>query len=91
MRNFWPGLWNNLISSIRDYLNDRFGLSLGSLTADEAAEILKSHGVSLDTAQKLKDIFQGLEDVVYTGQGHGVCDMGEGIPKLIKQIEKEIR
>jgi len=81
---------SDLALHIRDYLNDRFGLSLGSLTPGEGAEILKSNGVSLNTAEKLRAVLERLEDAVYTGKGHEACDIGENIPKLIKQIEKEI-
>jgi hypothetical protein len=77
--------------SIRDYLNDRFGLSLGSLTPDEASEILQSKGVSLDTAQELRTFLQRVEDAIYTGKGHESGDMGESIPRLVKAIEKESR
>jgi len=80
-----------LTLSIRDYLNDRFGLSLGSLTPDEAVAILRSHGVGLGTAEKLQSMLKRLEDIIYTGKGNEPCGMSEDISRLIKQIEKEIR
>jgi hypothetical protein len=82
---------NDLTSSIRRYLNERFDLSLGSLTPDEAADIVGSRGVSATTAERLRTALQELEDAIYTGKGQEPCDMGGDIPKLIKQIEKEIR
>jgi len=82
---------NDLISSIRRYLNERFDLSLGSLTPDEAADIVVSRGVSATTAERLRAAVQELEDAIYTGKGQETCEMGGDIPKLIKQIEKEIR
>jgi len=82
---------NDLTSSIRRYLNERFDLSLGSLTPDEAADIVVSRGVSATTAEGLRAAVQELEDAIYTGKGQETCDMGGDIPKLIKQIEKEIR
>jgi len=82
---------NDLTSSIRRYLNERFDLSLGSLTPDEAADIVVSKGVSAATAERLRTALQELEDAIYTGKGQETCDMGGDIPKLIKQIEKEIR
>ncbi len=82
---------NDLGLAVRDYLNERFGLTLGSLTPDEAAQILKSKDVSLDTSQKLQAILQGLEDAVYTGKGDEPYDIGEDIPRLINRIEKEVR
>jgi hypothetical protein len=82
---------NDLTSSIRRYLNERFDLSLGSLTPDEAADIAVSRGVSATTAERLRTALKELEDAIYTGKGQETCDMGGDMPKLIKQIEKEIR
>ncbi|MBW1670981.1 MAG: protein BatD [Deltaproteobacteria bacterium] len=82
---------NDLALCFRNYLNERFGLSLGSLTSEEAAEILKSEGVSLDTAQKIQAILKGLEDAVYTGKGQNACELREEASQLVRQIEKEIR
>jgi hypothetical protein len=76
---------------IRDYLNDRFALTLGSLTPDDASKILKSKGVGPDTAMKLRAILEILEDAIYTGKGSEACDVGEDLPRLIKEIEREIR
>ena len=76
---------------IRDYLNNRFALSLGSLTPQEAAPILLTNGVSPATAQKLRDILQNIEDLVYTGKKDDPRGKGEDLPGLIRQIEKEIR
>ena len=82
---------SDLTLSVRDYLNDRFDLSIGSLTPDEAAEILKSEGVSPDAAGELQAILKRLENDIYTGKGHEPCHEGEGILKLIRRIEKETR
>ena len=82
---------NDLALCFRDYLNERFGLSLGSLTSEEAAEILKSEGVSLDTAHKIQAILKGLEDAVYTGKGQNACEVREDASQVVRQIEKEIR
>ena len=82
---------NDLALSFRNYLNERFGLSLGSLTSEEAAEILKSEGADLDTARKIQAILKGLENAVYTGKGQKACALGEDASQLVRQIEKEIR
>lgn len=79
-----------LISLIRDYLNDRFGLSLGSLTSQEAAEILISAGVSSETAETLRNLLQKLEDAVYTGKGDRSSDICVEIPGLIRRCEREM-
>lgn len=82
---------NDLALSIRNYLNERFGLSVGTLTSDEAAEILESRGVSIETAENLRKLIRSLEDAVYTGKGAEASEMGKQIPELVKQIEREIR
>lgn len=82
---------NDLALSIRNYLNERFGLSVGTLTPDEAAEILESRGVSIETAKELRKLIGKLEDAVYTGKGDEASEMGKQIPKLVKQIKREIR
>jgi BatD DUF11 like domain len=76
---------------IRDYLNNRFGLSYGSLTPAEAVKILAAAGVGADTAEKLQDCMQRCENAVYSGKGDEVVRMEADLVKLIKQIEKEAR
>ena len=82
---------NDLTLAIVNYINDRFCLSHGSLTSDEAAEILRAGGADIDTARSLQSVLKLLEDAVYTGRGQEPCDIGADIPKLIRQIEREIR
>ncbi|MDY6838281.1 MAG: BatD family protein [Thermodesulfobacteriota bacterium] len=81
----------DLNEAIRVYFNDRLRLSLGSLTPGEAFEILQSSGVRPSLAGKLQAFLQKLEDHVYSGRGQDVCHMGEDLPALIKEIDKEIR
>lgn len=82
---------NSLSLCIRDYFNDRFCLILASLTPEDAADILASKGVDSGAAQKLRAILIELENNIYTGQTRGVGRMNDEIPRLIKQIEREIR
>jgi hypothetical protein len=82
---------SNLILYFRDYFNDRFNLSLGSLTSEEAVEILKSKGISLATIQKLHTVLKRLENDVFTGEGQKACMLKEEPCQIISQIEKEIR
>ncbi|HEN20927.1 MAG TPA: protein BatD [Desulfobacteraceae bacterium] len=82
---------DELSSAIRNYLNDRLSLNLGSLTAEEAAGILRSNGVSNETSLRLCAVLKKIENAVYTGRGNDPCDTGEDIPSLIRQVEKEIR
>lgn len=80
-----------LALAVRDYLNDRFGLSLGSLTPRDAADVLQSRGAASDTASGLATLIAELENDIYTGRGEEVRGMGEEISMLIRQIEREIR
>ena len=80
----------DVTDSVRDYLNARFGLLLGSLTPDEAADILTSKGVRPETSAKLRTILRELENAIYTGKGTELREVGVDLPKLIKQIEREI-
>jgi len=82
---------SDLILFIRDYINDRFGLSLGALTPDEAAEILETGGATEDSVEKMREVLQKLEDAVYTGNGLRPCEDEGEIGGLILRLDKEIR
>lgn len=80
-----------MILAVRDYLNDRLGLSLGSLTPREAADVLESRGVGKDTAAGLATLLGELENEIYTGRGEESCRRAKEFLMLVRQIEKEIR
>jgi hypothetical protein len=82
---------DELTLAVRNYLDDRFDLSLGSVTSDDAVRILESNGVQPDTARHLGELLGRIEDAVYSGKGREPFEAAEEIPKIIKQIEKEIR
>ena len=82
---------NSLSLCVRDYFNDRFGLILASLTPDDAANILTSKGVAPGATQKLRAILMELENNIYTGQIRTAGRINNEIPRLIKEIEREIR
>jgi hypothetical protein len=84
-------LFTEISEAVRDYVNDRLGLSLGSLTPEDAGTILRARGVSETTLQAFKGLVQRIEDAVYTGQGNEPCHMGKEVPQLIRQVEKEIQ
>jgi hypothetical protein len=85
--------YKELIDAVRGYLNSRFALSIGVLTPEEAAAILKSKGIKPDTVAKFRSIVQELENAVYTGKGHEETDkeVAKTLSDLIREIEKEIR
>lgn len=80
-----------LVVNFQHYLNDRFGLSLGALTPEEAEMILRGRGVSEETASRVRDSLRLLEDTVYTGSDREAAAEKESIARLIRRIEKESR
>ena len=82
---------NGMMTAVRDYMNDRFQLSLGSLTPVDVPKLLMEKGVNPDTADRLRDALEELEGRIYTG-GEATCgSASRDIPEIIKQIEKELR
>ena len=56
------------MNAVRDYINDRFHLSLGSLTPADVPKLLESKGVDPHTAESLRDVLAELEGRIYTGR-----------------------
>lgn len=83
--------WEDLPLLMRDYLNDRLGLRLGSITAEEAAEIIKAKGARPETEEKLRRVLQKVESAIFTGKGQEPSDLGDELLQLVKQIDKEVR
>lgn len=82
---------NGLMTAVRDYMNDRFQLSLGSLTPADVSKLLMEKGVHPDTASRLRDVLGDLEGRIYTG-GEATCGSASlSIMEIIKKIEKELR
>ena len=82
---------NGMLTAIRDYINDRFSLSLGSLMPADVPGLLKAKGVREDTAVRLREVLEQLEGRIYTGQEPACGSVYQDILEIIKQIEKEIR
>jgi len=80
-----------MINAVRDYINDRFHLSLGSLTPADVPKLLGSKGVDPHTAESLRDVLAELEGRIYTG-GEATCGSASlRIREIIRQVEKELR
>ncbi len=86
-----PLTYSQLLEQIRDYLNHRFGLSYGSLTAQESGRILSSNGVGAATVEKMQTVVQKIENAAYTGRGQEPAAVETDLVPLIKKIEKECR
>ena len=82
---------NGLMIAVRDYMNDRFQLSLGALTPADVSKLLMEKGVSPDTARSLRDVLGDLEGRIYTGGEASCGSASRKILEIIKQIEKELR
>jgi hypothetical protein len=80
-----------LSAAVREYVNDRFGLVLASLTPEDAVGILTSKGVSPETAGNLRDALQAIEDVIYAGKDQDRGSISREIPGVVREIEREIR
>jgi len=90
-REFGDADPEGLMTAIREYINDRLGLSLASLTPEEATAVLTSRGVSHETSGKLRDAMRKLEGSIYAVKGAG--DPGtlkNEIPSIVQKIEREI-
>jgi len=82
--------YEDLINVFKDYLNDRFDLSIGTLTADDAGRILRDQGVMAETAKDMCSLVQRFETAVYAGNNFNDTDVTGELLALVKIIEKEI-
>ncbi len=78
------------INDIKDYLNHRFGLSIGMLTADDAERILLNKGLDAETAAGMRSLLQRFETAVYAGNAFDGAAATGDLLDLVKGIEKEI-
>ena len=82
---------NGMMIAVRDYINDRFQLSIGSLTPADVPMLLVERGVAPRTADRLRNVLEELEGRIYTG-GEATCGSAtQAIVEIIKQMEKELR
>ncbi len=81
----------DLIDVFKNYLNDRLSLSIGTLTADDAAGFLQKQGADPETAGKMCLLIQRLENAVYAGEDLKNTDAANDLIELVKALEKEIR
>jgi hypothetical protein len=78
------------MAALRGYINDRFGRTLAAITPDEAARILTKNGVTPETSDKLRRMFQQIEAAIYQGGWVKEFQGDMGIRALVNQIEKEL-
>jgi hypothetical protein len=80
-----------LLQALQDYLIQRLSLAHGSLTADEAAALLRARKVDDKAVKELHGAWRRIEDAIYTGKGREATDAGEGLARLVARIEKGLR
>ncbi|MEA2102678.1 MAG: BatD family protein [Thermodesulfobacteriota bacterium] len=84
-----PGIGaGDLMDIVRGYFNDRFDMSLGTLTPGQAGAILRSRGVDNALIDSLEGELNALFDRVYTGRGDAPCDKNKDIAGLFREIER---
>ena len=79
-----------LMPTLQEYLNQRLQLSHGSLTADEAADLLRSRNVDDATVRALSAEWRRTEDAIYSGKGREATAAGEKLCTLVARIEKDL-
>ncbi len=82
---------DGMMTAVRDYINDRFELNLGSLTPADVPRLLVGKGVSPGTAKRLSQVLEELEGRIYAGGEATRGPATDGILEIIKRIEKELR
>ncbi len=80
-----------VLKAFNVYLNERFGVSMGTITSEECRKILLSHGISEELALKFKNIIGKIEKDVFTGRGSERCEVVQGLSTLIDILEKASR
>ena len=82
--------YEDLINAFKDYLNDRCGLSIGTLTADDAERILRDQGVNAETAKNMYSLVQRFETAVYAGNALKDAGAAGHLLDLVKRIERDM-
>ena len=82
--------YEDLINAFKEYLNDRCGLSIGTLTADDTERILQDQGVNAETAKNMHSLVQRFETALYAGNNFNDTEATGDLLNLVKRLEKEI-
>jgi len=83
---------SEMLKFFNQFLNERLQRSGGTLTPDEAKQILISSGVDADLANNTQSIIKTLEAAVYTGQSdQDINTLKQSIEELAKKLDKGIK
>jgi len=80
-----------LIEALTDYLNDRLGLSLGTVTVNDVKTVLSRQSVHTETAAGVLSIVHRLEEAIYAGGGERHETLARELRDIVAKMEKEIR
>jgi hypothetical protein len=80
-----------LLSAVRAYFNSRFGSSLGTLTPEEAGEILENARVDDGVKTRCVSLLDELTQRVYTGRGSDVFARSDELFSLMREIDRQGR
>jgi hypothetical protein len=79
------------LAALQEYLGRRLGIAAGSLTADDAAALLRARRADDQAVGALQALWRRIEDAIYTGQGRARTDAGAELARLVARIEKGLR
>ena len=79
--------YDTLFSSLREYLGDRFHLPSQAITIDIIDAVLKPKGASIETLNKLRDIFNDCDTARYSSLESGADGMKLALRKLEEVID----
>jgi len=82
---------NLTIEAIRIFINNRFGLSYGIITPEEAYDILPDRGGGQTDAGDLRKALSELQQSVYTGKGDMPAKTEIDLCRLIRRIDREAK
>ena len=78
----------DLIDAFRDYLNDKYNLSIGTLTPDDVEHVLRSKGIATDRIINICALLQRLENAVYARDNTQPMNATSELLRLVKSLEK---
>ena len=85
-----PTSYEDLINAFKEYLNDRCGLTIGTLTADDTERILQDQGVNAETAKSMHSLIQRFETALYAGNNVNDTEATDNLLGLVKRLDKEL-
>ena len=80
---------SDLLTVIRDYINNRFGYSYGSVTAADVEMVLKGAGAGDTLSKEFSDLVSLLERAVYAGD-RDTSVSSDMVARMVREIEERV-